>query len=154
MVRDPQLVARLARLSSEVAIDAAALSARSTETDGLLRAWPKGSPLARAELMLIAANLHGYYTALETLCERVARQLDEVVPQGASWHADLLSQMQIEVPGLSPRVVPTEVVGELHELQKFQVFPADPDSERTVPAPPLAASSTGPAPERAQHGSR
>ena len=122
MVRDPQLVARLARLSSEVAIDAAALSARSTETDGLLRAWPKGSPLARAELMLIAANLHGYYTALETLCERVARQLDDMVPQGASWHADLLSQMQIEVPGLRPRVVPTEMVGELHELRKFRHF--------------------------------
>lgn len=122
MARDPQLLSRLARLSSEVAIDASALAARSTETEGLLRSWSNAKSISRPDLMLVAANLHGYYTALETLCERVARQLDDTVPTGASWHADLIAQMQVEVPGLRPRVVPTEVVGELHELRKFRHF--------------------------------
>lgn len=122
MVRDPQLLTRLARLAAEVAIDAAALTARANETRGLLTAWGDRATLPRAELTLVAANLHGYYTALETLCERVARQLDENVPVGASWHAELLSQLQVEVPGLRPAVLPTEVVGELHELRKFRHF--------------------------------
>lgn len=122
MVSDPQLLARLARLSAEVAIDAAALAARAGETATLLGAWGEKATLGRAELTLVAANLHGYYTALETLCERVARQLDESVPAGASWHADLLSQMQVEVPGLRPRVIPPDVVSELHELRKFRHF--------------------------------
>lgn len=122
MVRDPQLLARLARLSAEVAIDAAALEARAEETSKLLTTWGARVTLARAELTLVAANLHGYYTALETLCERVARQLDENVPIGPTWHADLLSQMQVEVPGLRPRVIPSDVVGDLHELRKFRHF--------------------------------
>lgn len=122
MVGDPQLLAKLARLSAEVAIDAAALSARAAETAALLSTWSERNTLTRAELTLVAANLHGYYTALETLCERVARQLDETVPTGPSWHADLLSQMQVEVPGLRPRVIPAEVVGDLHELRKFRHF--------------------------------
>jgi len=122
MVRDPQLLAKLARLSAEVAIDAAALAARAEETTTLLSTWDDRATLPRAELMLVAANLHGYYTALETLCERVARQLDESLPTGAAWHADLLSQMQVEVPGLRPPVIPAEVVGDLHELRKFRHF--------------------------------
>lgn len=71
---------------------------------------------------LVAANLHGWYTALETLCERVARQLDENVPTGPTWHIDLLSQMQIEVPGLRPQVLAAAVVDDLHELRKFRHF--------------------------------
>ena len=122
MVRDPQLLARLARLSAEVAIDRAALAARAEETSSLLAAWGEGVTLSRADLTLVAANLHGYYTALETLCERVARQLDETVPAGPAWHADLLSQMQVEVPGLRPVVVPANVISDLHELRRFRHF--------------------------------
>lgn len=122
MVRDPQLLARLARLSAEIAVDMAALIARASETATLLETWKTNGSLGRAELTLVAANIHGYYTALETLCERVARQLDENVPTGASWHADLLAQVQIEVPGLRPNVIPPDAVGELHELRKFRHF--------------------------------
>lgn len=51
--------------------------------------------------MLVAAvNVHGWYTALETLLGRVARLLDESVPEGPAWHADLLAQMSTQVPGV------------------------------------------------------
>ena len=122
MGSDSQLLARLARLGAEVAIDAAALTARAEETAALLGTWGGRLTLGRAELTLVATNLHGYYTALETLCERVARQLDENVPTGPSWHADLLSQMQIEIPGLRSCVIPPAVVNDLHELRKFRHF--------------------------------
>ncbi len=122
MASDPQLLTRLARLSAEIDIDAKALIARAEETQALLNKWRTRAALERAELMLVAANLHGYYTALETLCERVARQLDEHVPAGPTWHVDLLSQMQIEVPGLRPRVINPSVLDELQELRKFRHF--------------------------------
>jgi hypothetical protein len=67
-------------------------------------------------------QLHGWYTAFETLCERVARLLDEEVPTGANWPADLLSQMQGEVPGLRPALVPAHLAPDLHELRKFRHF--------------------------------
>lgn len=122
MVREPQLLARLSRLLAEVAVDIGALAARSAEVSALLEQWGASGSLPRAESTLLAANLHGYYTALETLCERVARQLDEEVPAGPTWHADLLSQMQIEVPGLRPPVLPASVLADLHELRKFRHF--------------------------------
>jgi hypothetical protein len=119
---DPQLLSRLSRLLAEVTIDAKALAARAEETGSLLARWRTEGILGRADLMLVAANLHGYYTALETLCERVARQLDDNVPTGPTWHVDLLSQMQIEVPGLRPRVLAATVIDDLHELRKFRHF--------------------------------
>ena len=122
MAGDPQLLSRLSRLLAEMAIDEKALTARAEETRALLAKWRAESALGGAELMLVAANLHGYYTALETLCERVARQLDENVPTGPTWHTDLLSQMQIEVPGLRPQVISATVLDDLHELRKFRHF--------------------------------
>jgi hypothetical protein len=121
MAADPQALTRLARLRSEVAIDAQALAARTGEVAGLLANWRR-TPLGRAELMLVAVNLHGYYTALETLLERVARLLDEHVPEGPSWHVDLLAQMQVEIPGLRPPAIDPTVVEDLHELRKFRHF--------------------------------
>jgi hypothetical protein len=122
MVGDPQALTRLARLRAEVAVDAQALTARSNEVKSLLAAWRTRSSLSRADLMLVAVNLHGYYTALETLLERVARLLDESVPSGPTWHVDLLAQMQVEVPGLRPAVIDPAQLDDLHELRKFRHF--------------------------------
>jgi hypothetical protein len=91
---EPSVLSRLARLAREVEIDAAALAARADETAQLIAA----PSLARAELVLLAVNLHGYYTALEALLERVARLMDDASPSGASWHAELLEQMRVAVP--------------------------------------------------------
>jgi hypothetical protein len=71
---------------------------------------------------LVAVNLHGWYTALETALERVARLLDQTVPDGGSWHLDLLAQMRLEVPGVRPAIIPESVMPELHELRKFRHF--------------------------------
>jgi len=122
MASDPQTLTRLARLQSEVGLDARALQARAHEVGNLLGVWRNRTALARADLMLVAVNLHGYYTALETLLERIARLLDENVPVGPSWHVDLLSQMQIEIPGLRPPVIDPAVVDDLHELRRFRHF--------------------------------
>lgn len=119
---DAQALVRLARLQSEVAIDVGALQGRAEEIGSLLVAWNQRGSLGRADLMLVAMNLHGYYTALETLLERIARLLDENVPAGPTWHIDLLGQMQVEIPGLRPRVIEPELAFDLQELRKFRHF--------------------------------
>ncbi len=122
MVREAASRTRLARLVRELDVDRDALQARATEVAQLLEAWPAEGPVDRLVLLAVTVNLHGYYTALETLFERVARLLDEEVPTGASWHTDLLSQMQTPVPDLRPAVLPVAEAGDVHELRKFRHF--------------------------------
>jgi hypothetical protein len=70
----------------------------------------------------VAVNLHGWYTALETALERIGRLLDQSVPEGEAWHADLIAQMQLEVPGVRPAVIPKNVESGLRELRRFRHF--------------------------------
>ncbi len=44
------------------------------------------------------------------------------MPVGAAWHVELLSQMQIEIEGLRPRVMPSEIWQPMQELRKFRHF--------------------------------
>jgi hypothetical protein len=81
----------LARLRGEIGEDRAAMSRRSADLDDadvrLLR-----TPGDAAALALAAWAIHGWYTALETLLERLARQLDCELPAGERWHRELLAQ--------------------------------------------------------------
>ena len=120
MVFEASAITRLARLREDFDVDVIALDARASEAAQLVKAWPESLP--RPELVLLAVNLHGYYTALETLLERVARLLDDELPTGPSWHQELLDQMRIQLPGLRPPVIPGECLPELNELRRFRHF--------------------------------
>jgi Uri superfamily endonuclease len=122
MVRDPEVVVRLRRLQAEISIEISALKAREQETRELASRWDADGRLGRPELVLVAVNLHGWYTALESGLERVARLLDQSLPSGASWHIDLIEQMRLDMPGLRPALLETASVGALHELRKFRHF--------------------------------
>ncbi len=74
------------------------------------------------DVVVLAVHVHGWYTALETLLERVARLLDTAVPSGASWHAELISQMAVVVPGLRPAVIDSQLEGKLAEIRRFRHF--------------------------------
>ena len=122
MVREASTLTRLARLRREVARDLSALDARSGECASLLQSWNDASFISRAELTLVAVNLHAYYTALETLLERVAVLLDDETPKGAAWHIELIAQMTVEIPGLRPARVPEAFVAALLKLRRFRHF--------------------------------
>jgi len=122
MVAEAELAVRLRRLQVELRANVAAMRARAAETRELDQRWESAGALSRPELVLVAVNLHGWYTAAETAYDRVARLLDQAVPAGAGWHADLLSQMRVDVPGLRPAVIPMEVTAEMQELRKFRHF--------------------------------
>lgn len=120
MTGDAGTIARLSRLLADGTEDARALDERREEIGALLKRAAAG--LSREELLVLGVNLHAYYTALETLLERVARLVDEDVPSGATWHRDLLLQMRLELPGLRPALLPEPAIPELDELRKFRHF--------------------------------
>lgn len=41
----------------------------------------------------VALNLHGFYSGLERVFEKVASTIDGSVPSAANWHRELLNQM-------------------------------------------------------------
>jgi hypothetical protein len=95
---------RLTRLCEEVRIEFAALAtmAAEVETHRAALAQPTtASPI----LSHVAVRLHHWYTALESLLERIARQFDESLPDGPTSHRDLLRQMAAELPSLRPAVL-------------------------------------------------
>lgn len=111
----------LARLRGEIADDRAAMSRRARDLEEALRRLAQ-TPDDLAAIALEAWALHGWYTALESLLERVARQLDSELPAGERWHRELLAQAIVDVPGLRPAVLPRTLRADLDELLAMRHF--------------------------------
>ncbi len=113
--------ASLARLLAEIAEDRTGLTKRMAdafEADRRIAATPEDP----AALALAAVALHGWYTGIETIFERVGRELDGSLPTGDRWHRELLVQMSAEIPGTRPRVIEAALVPELAALLSFRHF--------------------------------
>jgi hypothetical protein len=113
--------ALLARLRGEIASDRVLL-VRCRADAHLARTLLAASPADPAALALAAVGLHGWYTGVETILERVARLLDREVPQGDRWHRELLAQAMVAVPGVRPPIVSPELTHDLVELLTFRHF--------------------------------
>jgi len=68
----------------------------------------------------VALNLHGFYSALEKLFEKIAATVDSSVPTAANWHQELLRQMSMEIQGLRPAVISEELLDLLEEYRGFR----------------------------------
>ena len=131
------VAAALARLRGEMTDDRAAMARRRSDLEEALRRLSH-DPSDPAAIALEAWALHGWYTALESLFERVARQLDAEVPEGDRWHRELLAQATVEVPGVRPAVLPRSTRPDLEELLGMRHFlrhayGADLDGRRLAP---------------------
>jgi hypothetical protein len=113
--------ARLSRLLVEASVDLGALDALSAELRAQQAALHEPRP-SRPILALASVDLHNYYTALESLFERIARHVDEAVPAGADWHVALVDQMAADLPPVRPAVIDTRQRAWLHELRRFRHF--------------------------------
>lgn len=67
-----------------------------------------------------ALNLHALYSAIERLFELVARQVDEAMPDGPSWHTELLSQMAAELADVRPPVLSADLLARLDRYRGFR----------------------------------
>lgn len=111
----------LARLRQEIADDRTATRDRAAEVRLVLDMWQQQLP-AHPHLVVAAVALHAWYTGLEVIMERIARQLDQEIPTGETSHRDLLSQSMTEIAGLRPAVLPRELQQDLISLLAFRHF--------------------------------
>jgi hypothetical protein len=86
----------------------------------ILRSWDRVAqePGERAYVDSVALNLHGFYSGIETLFELIARNVDEHLPNGPTWHRDLMHQMTREREGARPAVIAGETASKLDELRR------------------------------------
>lgn len=68
----------------------------------------------------VALNLHAFYSGLERLFELIARNLDQVLPDGSSWHADLLAQMASPITDTRPPVISDALHARLDRFRGFR----------------------------------
>jgi hypothetical protein len=68
----------------------------------------------------VALNLHGFYSGLEHVFEKIASLVDESIPAGSNWHQELLRQMNIEVSGVRPAVISSKLRVALEEYRGFR----------------------------------
>lgn len=68
----------------------------------------------------VALNLHGFYSGLERIFEKIAASVDGSVPAGANWHKELLNQMSMEITGIRPAVLSSDLKQKLEEYRGFR----------------------------------
>ena len=71
-----------------------------------LRHWERASTRPEDQdacLNSVALNLHGFYNGIERLLELIAVDLDGAALGGDAWHAELLRQVELEIPRFDPR---------------------------------------------------
>lgn len=68
----------------------------------------------------VALNLHGFYAAVESSFEDIARTMDGALPSGRNWHQELLRQMGAELKGVRPAVISRSTRDCLDEYRAFR----------------------------------
>lgn len=68
----------------------------------------------------VALNLHGLYSGLERIFERIAVVVDKNLPQGADWHQKLLEQIAEEQPKIRPATISNASYERLDEYRGFR----------------------------------
>ena len=85
----------------------------------------------------IATDLADIYSGIERIFERIAREVDALMPTGSRWHKDLLAQMAEKRPERRP-VISENTHRELEELLKFRhkvtnIYGKELRYEKTIP---------------------
>jgi len=64
--------------------------------------------------------LHDFYTGVENIFHNIASTIDEKVPEGMSWHIELLNQMTLDIEGLRSSIISRETKAMLEEYLRFR----------------------------------
>lgn len=69
---------------------------------------------------VVGKILHDFYTGLEIVFEKIARETKEGLPTGEAWHRDLLNVMSLDIPETRPPVISRSLTKELYEYLRFR----------------------------------
>lgn len=68
----------------------------------------------------LALLLMNYYTGAERIFRRIAAHLGGLPPASDRWHAQLLEDMALDLPGIRPAVLPRDTVERLARLMRLR----------------------------------
>lgn len=115
MPKEPQKA-----LQTLVMDELAALSTIAQEMEDLLK--ERAEPPTRTELRAIAGILHEFYNGTERIFERLVVSLGEGLPQGSTWHTDLLTQTATAREGVRPAIISEPLRARLKDYLDFRHF--------------------------------
>jgi hypothetical protein len=69
----------------------------------------------------IALDIHGFYSGVERIFEKIAKQIDRNPPaKSEQWHKNLLQQMTVAIPNVRDVVISPPNLAHLDELRRFR----------------------------------
>lgn len=71
-------------------------------------------------MMGLAALVHHYYSAIESLFLRIIEHFDGKVPSGEQWHKTLLVEASRQIPELRPPIISKELLAILDNYRRFR----------------------------------
>jgi len=103
----------------------AVLKAEVTEDCRVLK---QTVPLARqrlgrateTEMEACAFQLARLYNIIEQMALRIAKAFENNIDDEEGWHMELIRRLSIEIPGVRPPLLATELVADLQELRAFR----------------------------------
>jgi len=85
------------------------------------RSWSRVQRAPEEQAYLDSVTLdHGFYSGIERLFELIARHVDRGLPNGETWHRDLLQQMTHDLAGVRPAVISQDNALALDEFRRFR----------------------------------
>jgi hypothetical protein len=103
-----------------ITIDLAEVRRAAEKAQAAFLVAKRGGPDETYYLDSAALNLHGFYNRVEHLFGWLAREIDGIVPSGASWHRELLAQLELAVPTARPAVIRATTRASLEEYLRFR----------------------------------
>lgn len=68
----------------------------------------------------VAVTLQHFYTSLETAFKRVVKEMEGDLPSGESWYQDLLEIVCLEIEGVRPALISSQVKKDIDKLRRFR----------------------------------
>lgn len=111
--------ADLRRLARDIGADVDAMDRLAQDVAAVAA---RSAPLGDEATAYLAVKVHGWYTALETILDRIARVIEGGAPSGAMSHQDLLRGSTLSLPGVRPVVLAPRLLPDLADLLAFRHF--------------------------------
>ena len=72
------------------------------------------------KLRVYGSILHDFYTGIEKIFRKIAIEMDEELPEGLSWHSELLERMNLSIEDVRIQVIEKDLKRKLYEYLRFQ----------------------------------
>lgn len=107
--------AQIRTLKAEIEADLQAISEIYLLLDRL-----QGLPSDEDRQIVVAYYLHNLYCAFESIFQRIAATFENQISDRATWHAELLRRMTLNIEGIRPPVLGPDSYEGLDELRRFR----------------------------------